>query len=261
MKIVFLFGGFGNQLFQVSKALSTKSDSERVYYLDVSRAYNVRHSSDVDRLLDIHVVRSIFVIPLFYLIVFSSKFAVLRRLFRISIDGGECCNALFLYGYFQSDQMASLSLEKIRLLVKMDITHSPVTSQSYGAIHIRRGDFFSPESPHAVLNVEWYQDVIFNKLNGKNGKLIVVTDDFWWASENFFGDDIVIQSSADFLEDFLVLLFATDRVISNSTFSYWADKLAPIAGKTFAPSVWFKYVNTNTLEIYNKDWILVDVDF
>jgi hypothetical protein len=261
MKIVFLFGGFGNQLFQVSKAVSIKVDSESVYYLDASGAYAVQHSSGVDRLLDIHIVRSIFVIPLFYLVAFSSKLSILRYLFRITIDGDECRSSLFLYGYFQSDQIASSSLEKIRALVRLNIFQPPVSFQNYGAIHIRRGDFFTPASPHAVLNVEWYRNVILNKLSVTSRKLIVVTDDVVWASENFCGSDIVIQSSADFLEDFLVLLFATDRIISNSTFSYWADKLAPIAGKTFAPSVWYKYVETSTLEIYNKDWILVDVEF
>lgn len=257
--IVFLFGGFGNQLFQVAKALDLTSKDESLHFFDVAGVFQVNHGSKVKSILELKVRSSRLISFLFQFLIIASKLRLVCKLLRITTDQYEHSRPLFLIGYFQDDSVVNRSLPKMEKFFS-PLFRTGLDSNSDGlVVHIRRGDFFLPDSPHAVLSLEWYRNLILNLPDQLKSRVFIVTDDFDWAAAGLRDLDVEIVSSNNFLEDFFLIASVNNRILSNSTFSYWADKLGGSSGTTYAPAIWFRGVRTDTIKIFNYNWCLVDV--
>jgi len=66
----------------------------------------------------------------------------------------------------------------------------------------------------------------------------VFSDDMDWCKANLKGSDFVfISTGKDYLDMFLMSL-CNQKIISNSTFSWWAAYLSPKGGEIIAPKDW-----------------------
>jgi hypothetical protein len=110
----------------------------------------------------------------------------------------------------------------------------PVYEIDVIGIHIRRGDFLT-ESKYVKLGKDYYNkgiELIQNEHGEKS--IYIFSDDIPWCRENF---PYPIIDKPDYLA-WEILRSCKYKIISNSTFSWWAAYLSD--GITIMPEVWYK---------------------
>ena len=88
---------------------------------------------------------------------------------------------------------------------------------------------------------------------------VFVSDDMEWVKENFKGENIWYSNFTDEINDFLLMVYSDNIVISNSSFSWWGAYLNKNPNKTIiAPKNWFGPKGPKDIEdIIPKDWIKI----
>lgn len=160
-----------------------------------------------------------------------------------------------------------------QLLEEFTPKHNPLkTNQDlYKSIHesesvcvtIRRGDFVdNPDfkKNHYVCTPEFFA-VSIQKMQTllKNPKFFIFSDDINWVKQNMtFPKGTEYETGNDPVWEKLRLMYSCKHfIISNSTFSWWAQYLSRNANKiVIAPSRWKNFYPT--LDIYEDNWILID---
>jgi len=123
--------------------------------------------------------------------------------------------------------------------------YSSILSSESVCISIRRGDFVSiPEyrKTHDVCTFEYYQKAI-NVLKERldNPKFFVFSDEIDWVKENYkFDCEVEYETGTDPVWEKLRLMYSCKHfIISNSTFSWWAQYLSRNEKKiVISPSRW-----------------------
>lgn len=130
-------------------------------------------------------------------------------------------------------------------------------------ISIRRGDFLDNPEKYYVCKPEYFYkaiEIIEKKV--KKPKFIVFSDDIKWVKENMkLPEGTEYETGEDPVWEKLRLMYSCKHfIISNSTFSWWAQYLSINNNKVvIAPNKWRGY-GYDSKDIYMKDWILIDVD-
>ena len=158
---------------------------------------------------------------------------------------------------------------KYGLLEKNKKLYNQILETNSVCITIRRGDFVS--DPHFKKNLyvcdEKYFETAINLIKKKinNPTFFVFSDDVEWCKKNMkFPKQTYFETGDDPTWEKLRLMYSCKHfIISNSTFSWWAQYLSTNESKiVIAPSRWgnlsYKGENVQT-DIYEDDWILVDV--
>lgn len=134
-------------------------------------------------------------------------------------------------------------------------------------VTIRRGDFLSDEfkTAHYVCTEKYFERGIQKvqeeaKVRGlPKLRFFVFSDDVEWVKKNMkFPKGTAFESGDDPIWEKMRLMYSCKHfIISNSTFSWWAQHLSRNPGKmVVAPSIW-KNVYQND-DIYEEGWILVN---
>lgn len=134
-------------------------------------------------------------------------------------------------------------------------------------VHIRRGDYLNSyySSTLAVCDDEYYKLAIeLIEKEVKDPEFFVFTnthEDHLWIQKNYqFKGKVhyVDMNNPDYLELFLMSR-CKHFIISNSTFSWWAQYLSESDNKiVVAPSIWYRG-NTASKGIYMPEWKLISV--
>ena len=134
-------------------------------------------------------------------------------------------------------------------------------------ITIRRGDFVSnPEFKkiHYICNSEYfYKAVELMKTKVEKPVFIVFSDDINWVKDNMdFGAETHFEDGNDEIWEKLRLMYSCKNfIISNSTFSWWAQYLSRNKEKVvIAPNKWKNTAykkDTSKLDIYQDYWIRI----
>lgn len=127
------------------------------------------------------------------------------------------------------------------------------------SIHIRRGDYFSPEnvSVYGVCTEDYYHKAI-SLIKNKESKVrfFVFTDDIEWVKENIqLDDNMFIVPNYDISQFAYIELMSLCRhhIISNSSFSWWGAVLNEQNGAmVICPSKW---TLTSDKTIALKKWM------
>lgn len=137
-----------------------------------------------------------------------------------------------------------------------------ISSMESVCISIRRGDYLSEK--HKSRNIctgEYFQKAIAQmKLLKPNCTFFVFSDDIEGVRNNFdFGDNVYFETGDDTIAEKLYLMSACKNfIISNSTFSWWAQYLSTNEDKiVISPKQWFKYEGF-VHPLIDEDWILVE---
>lgn len=126
-------------------------------------------------------------------------------------------------------------------------------------LHIRRGDFTKKGRQHCTINyyikaIREMQKIIADPV------FFVFSDDIGWVEKNLIVDNvelIYVNEENDSVSELGIMKNCKHFIISNSTFSWWAQYLAVNESKVvIAPRPWMRRIPT---DIYLEDWITMPV--
>lgn len=178
------------------------------------------------------------------------------------------CDSNYMVGYFASidyvKEYDDIIKEELQITDKLEGKNKElldeINNNNSVCIHIRRGDYIG--SFFEVCTPKYYYKAIEEmKKKVKNAKFYVFSDDIKWVKENMTFDKgtTLIDWKNNQYEDLKLMSSCKNFIMSNSTFSYWAQYLSSNTDKVvIAPSKWFN--NSEETEIYEKSWIKIDVD-
>ena len=183
-------------------------------------------------------------------------------------------NKIF-YGNFESAKYFNENEKLIKKIYTPKEKEVEKNRQLYEAIKksnsvcitIRRGDFVTnPEfkKVHFICDSEYFYDAIqIIKEKVENPTFIVFSDDVDWVKDNMdFGVPTLYEDGADEIWEKLRLMYSCKHfIISNSTFSWWAQYLSRNKDKiVVAPKKWKNIAykeDTTKLDIYQDFWIRI----
>ena len=176
---------------------------------------------------------------------------------------------IFVKGYFESNEYyASIRDELIkeftpkyaRLEHNAELYRIIENSESI-CVSIRRGDFFSEKNKNnlGLCNKEYFEKGIeIIKEKYPNAIVILFSDDVEWAKRNLqIHGSVYSECGDDPVWEKIRLMYSCKHfVISNSTFSWWAQFLARNENKMIvAPKKW--RTDGSGTELYEDSWILI----
>lgn len=130
-------------------------------------------------------------------------------------------------------------------------------------VTIRRGDYVSNskiKDSYYLCGPEYFLEGV-NEIRKKYSEAVVVcfSDDIEWVKNNIdFKCETYYESGTDPVWEKLRLMSACKHfVISNSSFSWWAEYLSTRNGCVIAPSKW--YVDERPVDIYREGWKYIEV--
>lgn len=149
--------------------------------------------------------------------------------------------------------------ERNRLIAeKMDAEESV-------CIHVRRGDFLNKEFTHLnICDEPYYRKAVNYILSKKTSAVFYVFsnshDDIAWIKENYHfpkNTRFVDEENEDY-EELQLMCHCKHFIISNSTFSWWAQYLTKNSDKIVcAPTQWDRNYPKETQDIYMPEWVVV----
>lgn len=152
---------------------------------------------------------------------------------------------------------------KVEMLKENDALYEHIKKEESVCISIRRGDFLSDKNKkaHYVCTPEYFKKAVeLMKSKIDNPTFIIFSDDIGWVKENMkFEGKVLYESGKDPVWEKLRLMYSCKHfIISNSTFSWWAQYLSRNEKKiVIAPSRW-KNTYQNK-DIYEENWDLIEV--
>jgi hypothetical protein len=211
-----------NKNVQIQKTMDGKSFNAKFELLDCFEIDDKYFSNDI-------IVNNI---------IKESQFNFDSKMFNIS-------DFTAIDGYFQTDEYFKHCSDDIINILKFkeSILKSakdllPNTNKELVSIHIRRGDYTTPNQYHPLIGKE-YVDKAMKYFN--NVHFIIFSDDkqwcetIWGGLENF----TTFYSDSHFI-DFCAMSLCDHNIISNSSFSWWASYLSKKENKKIiAPKSWF----------------------
>jgi hypothetical protein len=250
-RYVFLFGGLGNQLFQLAYAHHiAKSLQTKVVLLDATGRLRISRKFELELLLTgcNHGVSGT---SLSMFSVLLAKFLNLKFRMRMifkhqPVDGSNSEKfPIFSIGHYQDikfiKSVEQFILSDLRKLISAKSQKSQRSSKKgvQLAAHIRRGDY-DPDY-HGHLSIDYYSK-IFSCLDYDN--LIVHTDDITTANrlrEDFPDSKVYGPADATAWDVLSDLANSGIVVAANSTLSWWGAWLCvQSGGRAYLPSIWFR---------------------
>ena len=178
-------------------------------------------------------------------------------------------NNIIFFGYYEENRYYTKNKEvnfKNYTPVKKEkkeneSLYNIIKGKNSVCITIRRGDFLNPRfiKNHYICTTEYFEKAI-EKMNTliQEPQYIVFSDDIDWCKKNMkFPPNTKFESGKDPIWEKIRLMYSCKHfIISNSTFSWWAQYLSRNENKiVIAPKEWNKFEYADL--IYDKDWILI----
>ncbi len=280
---ILIFGGLGNQLFQVAFCESLKLSYENlnIEYIDFTSFYSTKRKWELG-FLNIYPkkIKKKEIYSILIKRFLNSKInKVSPRALNFSIFKEDQYDDLLkvinsksnfiIDGYWQSEKYFALHKEQIKKIIKStyfnENNNIPPKIQRV-AVHIRRGDYVNTKEgreTHLVCNVKWYLNAIayLNQLR-KNLKFTVFTDDEKFVEKVFIRHKNVEIFSSNPLDNANIDLYEMSKydhfIISNSSFSWWASFLGEKDWSIIiAPKYWFKDKETKNMPLFRDKWVLL----
>lgn len=243
MYIVCFKGGFANQLFQLClyKKLKQLYGDNNVF-ADISHYKKCQDHGGfkIGKKLKLNYIKNL---PSDYLEVREDNF-------DISIYNKD--NNFYFKGYWQSEVYFPDDLDFLSIFFEKDCLNSKnkkildeMQKEESVSIHIRRGDYLD-NYLHGNISNKTY---IFNSIeyicqHVENPVFYVFSDDIEWCKKNLCksewnmkfitGNEMCVEN------DMLMMSSCKHNIISNSSFSWWAQKLNKYTEKmVISPEYWY----------------------
>jgi hypothetical protein len=246
-----LYGGLGNQIFQLSAALiiAKKVGKPVIYYDDSALCrYVVKRNNDLLVFFDfskvgITIVQKKSLIHFFRLARLFPFFSLLISDRNFTLDIDFLLPYSYLDGYFQDCLTQYIFEQQIKVL-KLCLKSHNLLEDSYNScvIHIRGGDFVKL-GWNEVASASFYEAAITYMVKQHNIKgFDIITDDEDYATKLLVDIDSQLNFtmvSGSMADDFYRLGTYPYRVLSSSTFAFWASALGSFSNPVvIAPEFW-----------------------
>ncbi len=168
-------------------------------------------------------------------------------------------------GFWQSPAYFHGIRDEVRAYIKPRILNAATRPQTVRknvvGFHVRRGDYLNHAS---TINLD-YATLLANGLDwltsttGVSDLVVsVFSDDPDWCEEHLTAPNIEINRGT-FLEDFIDLMHCEHKIISNSTYGWWAAFLGACAtGHTLLPRRWYAEASSDAAQLYCSGWTMID---
>lgn len=136
-----------------------------------------------------------------------------------------------------------------------------IQSSNSVCVHIRRGDYTLFKSLQVCNNDYYYQAMQYVMDHVETPKFFVFSDDIEWVKNNcrFPAEVNFVETSDDTFVDLQLMSSCKHFVISNSTFSWWAQELSKQSNRVVvAPSIW--YTDGRPTELLRSSFSLINVE-
>lgn len=258
--IVFLRGGLGNQIFQISMGLEAgNQDNKTVSFSDLLLeeslfSKNLRWENHAKKLGQQNVLIPRLFAPAVRLVL--GAFLLLSRSLRIPIDFGpflisvEAVTPKNLVGKWLVDapgmQATTPEMVKdIQELFNETLHQLPEIRQKIGSLHIRLGDYLKLQHLYGPVNTGYIGiacGILESSLSaGEIDRIIIFSDQPELAQEllsEHLSEGLYSMASSycetDFQELYLMRR-STILFIANSSFSWWAATLAKESSRIYTP--------------------------
>lgn len=258
--IVFLRGGLGNQIFQISMGLEAgNQDNKTVSFSDLLLeeslfSKNLRWENHAKKLGQQNVLIPRLFAPAVRLVL--GAFLLLSRRLRIPIDFGpflisvEAVTPKNLVGKWLVDapgmQATTPEMVKdIQELFNETLHQLPEIRQKIGSLHIRLGDYLKLQHIYGPVNTGYIGiacGILESSLSaGEIDRIIIFSDQPELAQEllsEHLNEGLYSMASSycetDFQELYLMRR-STILFIANSSFSWWAATLAKESSRIYTP--------------------------
>lgn len=163
-------------------------------------------------------------------------------------------DSYFVYGHFENPWLFDESFRSILIrlftpkcppLSKNTVFYDNISKSNSVCVTIRRGDYFSNsnyEKVYGICDGKYYKKAIdFLCSTLLNPKFFIFSDDIEWVKKNIeFPKDSYFEDGNDPIWEKLRLMYSCKHfVISNSTFSWWAQYLSRNPEKiVVSPAKW-----------------------
>lgn len=282
MIILNFSGGLGNQLFQYAfgRALSLKYNVplliDKTFYKKnagskfILNKFNIKSEGYFKSFLSEKFKR-------FYTFakiinIFSSTKVYYEKFFHFDKNIGKLNlknKNYHFYGYWQSFKYFKNILAELNndfnfhsYIKNRKLLLNKIENIQNISIHVRGGDYKSEPhySLHGLLSAEYYNSAV-NYLKKKKtiNKIFLFTNDVKYArklAKNFnFKYELIsnLETNSSF-EDFAFLRLSHNKIISNSTFAWWAAMLSKKKSIVICPINWFKDKKIKINDLFPNNW-------
>lgn len=297
MKIVAIFDGLGNQLFQYALLVALREHYQVPVWMDVSlfetrrshngfelsRIFNITAPTatekDLRHLMPIagHMKLSRYLINMFPNLEWRYHEAEIvdyyPEVFEINHD-------VIYQGWWQHyeyfEQYRDILLQEFTLKQPLDGRNQALYEEMNAnpkavSAHVRRGDYLKANyiSFLGVCPPDYYRSAVdrAKQLVGEDAEFYVFSDDLAWCREilpRYISADkiryIDWNRGADSYKDMILMSACRTNIIANSTFSWWAAYLNRHADAiTLAPEKWWR--NGCAKPIQMPHWELIPFEF
>lgn len=278
MKIINIYGGLGNALFQISFALYLREQGYNVKLdmlgLDENYKRKIKH---ILKYCNVELEECSYYERLFSALIISRRNAkqkelkFLKKIFKTKIyiekKWGEVPSDEYSYyhGYFQNFRLANKYISVIEgafdKIAKLNGFSCGFNEG--GFIHVRRGDYCTLHALklHGTLEKEYY-DVAVNCFDSSTS-FNIFTNDRNWVVKNFNSDHFIFSNNESYIYPDIVDLYKMSRfqngIIANSTFSFWAALMysQKISKNIVCPKTWFadNDLQIQSHKIKSPEWV------
>lgn len=255
-----LMGGLGNQMFQISKALSEGFEND----IDVKfkkEAFIPMEGNQPSK-YENNIFRNI---------KFEDYSDIPQQIDEVSWAYND--NGVFYYkpvkyyGYFQSSKNFKSQTEKIKtcfspteeFIEKIKSLYPKIFDKESVSIHVRRGDYLTVSEILPVID-KTYIDECLRQI-GEYSNIFIFSNDKEWCKENLnYNNSVVVEGLEDYEELWMISL-CNNNIMSNSSFSWWGSYLNEnIDKQVYVPSIWFgPKGEKNYLDVYEEYHTIIDV--
>ena len=292
MIILKVQGGLGNQMFQYAFARRIQEETNKKIILDISdyeydklRSYTLdkfrlNNNIQIDatgkynKIYDRRVNK---LIRCMYKIAPNISYEILSRIGiyiwdyvkykPININNKK--KNLFIHGYWQSTKYFNEIKKELKRELKLksqytnkvDDLYEKIISTNSVCVHIRRGDFLLTTNKLKVCSNQYFLNGMKEIKKKINNPIFYIFSDNIEEVKNKFSFDgfevvFINENRTDYQE--LELMYTCKHfIISNSTFSWWAQYLSDSKEKiVIAPSQW--YIDNRPNELVDNEWITLE---
>lgn len=255
-----LMGGLGNQMFQISKALSEGFENN----IDVKfkKESFIPMEGNQPSKYENNIFRNI---------KFEDYSDVPLQIDEVSWEYRD--NGVFYYkpvkyyGYFQSSKNFKSQTEKIKtcflpteeFIEKIKNLYPKIFDKESVSIHVRRGDYLTVSEILPVID-KTYIDECLRQIE-EYSNIFIFSNDKEWCKENLnYNNSVVVEGLEDY-EELWMMSLCNNNIMSNSSFSWWGSYLNEnIDKQVYVPSIWFgPKGEKNYLDIYEEYHTIIDV--
>lgn len=231
-------------IYRFAKLLRPKRDEKKQFYYDelmapVLNKFGVIYYESTHRFHKFYIPKT--------------KNIIIRGWFESSLYFNDSINLIKKTFSYNKD-VSQINIDNKKKLIK-----NPCI-----CLTIRRGNFLNEDNvdKYLVCTKQYYYSAINYILDKEPGcSIYVCSDDIEWCKSNLMFDenvDVIYENDASFVEKLYLMSLCNHFVISNSTFSWWAQCLSCSENKiVVAPSRW-NNDELSPIDIYEKEWIRMD---